>query len=88
MAAVLMAMKEAFALGDFLNGFGDIADGANVFFTMEVGNNDGTLVSSRRNREWIGTSDLRLGSRSPSRFSDGQANEENCPDVLYERLAP
>lgn len=40
-------------------GFGDIADGANVFFTMEVGNNDGTLVSSRRNREWIGTSDLR-----------------------------
>ena len=40
-------------------GFGDLADGANVFFTMEVGNNDGTLVSSRKNRKWIGTSDLR-----------------------------
>ena len=40
-------------------GFGDIADGANVFFTVEVGDNDGTLVSSRSDRKWIGTSDLR-----------------------------
>ncbi len=40
-------------------GFGDLADGANVFFTMEFGKNDGALVSDRRNREWIGTSDLR-----------------------------
>ena len=40
-------------------GFGDLADGANVFFTIEAAKNDGALVSARKNREWIGTSDLR-----------------------------
>ena len=40
-------------------GFGDMADGANVFFAMEAGKNDSTLINSRANRKWVGTADWR-----------------------------
>ena len=41
-------------------------------------------ASVDRNTRHAGS--LRNWSTSAVRFSDGQANQEHCPDVLYERI--
>ena len=41
-------------------GTGDIAeDGWNAFFSLDVGKTDAIKISDRKNRDWIGTGDLR-----------------------------
>ncbi|MFG3448989.1 MULTISPECIES: TonB-dependent receptor [unclassified Stenotrophomonas] len=48
-------------------GTGDIAeDGWNAFFSLDVGKTDAIAISDRKNRDWIGTGDLRQWGIDPA----------------------